>query len=84
VNPIAPDFGNEWTALADHRCSNSLAPLQKRFRSLDRREFADEYEELRTALHQRAEREWRISDAGIPGHRQREEPMGTVDLNLDQ
>jgi hypothetical protein len=43
-----------------------LPPFEKRFRRFGRREFADENEELRAALHQYAERQRRIADAGIP------------------
>jgi hypothetical protein len=66
VDPIASNFRDEWPTLAGYGCSNFLAPFEKRFCSLDRREFANEDKELRTGLHQYAERERRIADAGIP------------------
>ena len=67
VNPIAPDFRDEGTTLANYRFHNSLAPFEKRLCRLGRRELADEDKELRARVHQYAKRERRIPDTGIPG-----------------
>jgi hypothetical protein len=57
---------DEGPTLVGYGCCNFLPPFEERFCRLGRREFADENKELRAALHQYAERERRIADAGIP------------------
>ena len=66
VDPVASNFRDEGPTLAGYGCCNFLPPFEERFCRLGRREFADENKELRAALHQYAERERRIADAGIP------------------
>jgi hypothetical protein len=66
VDPITPNLCDEGSALADYSFCNFLAPFEKRFCRLDRRQFADENKELSAGLHQYTERERRIADTGIP------------------
>jgi hypothetical protein len=69
VDSIASNFRDEGSALARHGICNFLAPSEKRFCRLDRRQFADKNKELSARLHQYTERKRRIADTRIPTDR---------------
>jgi hypothetical protein len=66
VDPITPNLRDEGSPLAGYSFCNFLAPFEKRFCRLNRRQFADENKELSAGLHQYTEGERRIADTGIP------------------